>query len=343
MAVYGRGMYEGGGNVWGGVNPLVNPILGYPTPTRGTTTPTQPANVNNYTGGMDIMGGGNWMQGGGIGTQGGGIGTDNTWYAPDTSRPPTGGEYYPGGNNPSQPGQQPPVSPPFAGSGMLPQGYMTPAATTALPAGTNLQDFIQQFIMNEAIKYMTDPTTQYSTMAYLGRDNPAVFGAYKDVVPPSPAAPGQPTDQQKMQMLSPNYINQTANALSFDAIKSQLPTSIQTAITQPANQNALQDMQAGTQWMNEFLKTAALGGGFGKHSATRANQKYARQHLNTLNQEAQSAPQSAGKFATLAENILNPVLNKAPGSGILGLNRAAQFPVGTDYRRGESFRNPWAL
>ncbi len=95
---------------------------------------------------------------------------------------------------------------------------------------------------------------------------------------------------------------------------------------------------AGINWLREAINTAR---GAMRGESTRAQQQLAGAHLATLFREAEQNPTKAGKYSTLFENIVNPVMFRTPQSGIFGYTRSVVPPPGGDFmRKGIAFRNP---
>lgn len=207
---------------------------------------------------------------------------------------------------------------------------------------TSLQDYFQQFLTNRAIRWMNDPATQATTAQFLARDNPASYGIYSGVpLGPSPSATGAST-RQSMSRLTPEYLSTLISQLRPAKVLNALPSEIGKEFGEKSNQAARQEALASGKWLNEYLKTASLAAGTGRKAPTRSQQGYAREHLATLTREAQDMP-SKSKYLTLAENLVNPVLGRAPQTGILGRARVTAETPGGDYRRaGVAFRNPFA-
>jgi hypothetical protein len=113
----------------------------------------------------------------------------------------------------------------------------------------------------------------------------------------------------------------------------------QSIATQMSKQNvaAGQDVMSGLGWLREAMNIAR-GGVKGK--STRAQQKLAGEHLATLFREAEKEPGRAGRYTTMFENLVNPVLARAPQSGIFGFSRALSQPAGEFRRKNIAFRNP---
>jgi hypothetical protein len=104
-----------------------------------------------------------------------------------------------------------------------------------------------------------------------------------------------------------------------------------------ANIAAGQDAYAGLNWLREAINTAR--GATTAGGATRAQQRLAGEHLATLFREAEQEPGRAGRYTTLMQNMVNPVLRRAPESGLFGFARAATGPPGDFRRKGLSYRN----
>jgi hypothetical protein len=210
------------------------------------------------------------------------------------------------------------------------------------PKSVSLQDYVQQFLTNKAIQYMVDPSTQVSTAQFLARDNPMQFGGYGGMGAAKPPPVSQYAQNKTLRQMSPAWFANVIHNLDPNVIKTSLPASVKTDFGKDENMLASKDTDASLRWLNEYLKTAGLAAGVGKGAPTRSTQQYVREHLGTLTKEAADSPSKAGKFLTLAENLINPVLARTPQSGIFGINRAASAPFGSR-RMGEGFRNPFAL
>lgn len=230
------------------------------------------------------------------------------------------------------------------------------------------QDFAKYNLLNSALPYM-DKQTADETKLYLSRANPALFGVYGNTpvtgapkppaLPPGrpagpaggatpgstqggtigglPQAPGQQpnifTNGVATKPPTPQQLAAAAGGLGWQNQVGKMGGFLQTQM------GGNPQLQAPTQWLQEYLKTAA--GGLG--GATRGQQKMAASHLATLEQEAAQDANRLGFAQTLGENLVNPVLGKAGLSGMLGWRRAVNLPSG-DYRRaGVAFRNPFAL
>lgn len=196
---------------------------------------------------------------------------------------------------------------------------------------------VQQVVRNEPIGLPPRPPTpvrQDVRGEPIGpQPQPVATQAMRPPEPP-PTLNFLPFNQQR-GLLSQAAINYLANALDWNTLQKNLPLNIQTDLSKPENAKALDDILAGTRWLQEALRTAsgAVGG-------IRSQQALAGSHLTTLMREAEQEPLRAGLYTTLFENLMNPILPEAPLSGLFGASRALKLPSG-QYRRGNvAFRNP---
>jgi len=202
-------------------------------------------------------------------------------------------------------------------------GGDTQVRMLGLPPGMNQQDYIQQYLTNQALQYM-DPSSRQETQQYLARTNPGMFRAY-GMMQGGPTAPTQDTvDPAALRANIQNF----ANSMDFGRLSRELTPNLGGA-SLPAASSSM-------NWLQDYLRTAM--GGMG---GTRAQQQFSQARLGTLEREAQAKPQDLGQYLTLAENLTNPVTRRAPISGLIGGRRAVQ--QGSDFmRRGLVRRNPYA-
>lgn len=177
-------------------------------------------------------------------------------------------------------------------------------------------------------------------------------------------SPGAPlTTEQLQYYLTPERIGNVVQQLGYEQVVGNLAPEIQTWLkgeseltpspaapgTEATKFTKEQGVQASTtykaamKWLEEALNTAKGGVG-----GTRAQQLLAAQHLDTLFREADKDLQTGGyknldTYRTLVENLVNPVVDRAPLSGLFGVVRA-YIPRKDEYRRsGYAWRNPTAL
>jgi hypothetical protein len=219
------------------------------------------------------------------------------------------------------------------GVGVAPPDWWLGKAPAKGIAGSTPKDLIQQVVANMALPYMAgDPTTQAETAQWLARSHPTAYGEYADV----PVARGiVPPGQQ----ISAAAIEDLVSRLDYDKLRGLLTGEQQKMLGKEESEQERADIKAGTRWLKEYLQTGAGALGRGK---TRAEQLFAKKHMETLMREAQKEPGVSGLYATLAENILNPIYGRAPASGIFG-SRALTRPTGDYMRGGIASRSPTAL
>jgi hypothetical protein len=126
--------------------------------------------------------------------------------------------------------------------------------------------------------------------------------------------------------------------LQRDQLWQDLPEQVRLDLEKEENQQTKQDVWSGVGWLRDALNTARSAAG---PDTTRKQQRLAAEHLGTLFREAEREPQRAGRYKTLVENVLNPIVSQAPQSGIFGHQRAlASVPGSSFVRRGFGIRNP---
>lgn len=191
-----------------------------------------------------------------------------------------------------------------------------------IPPGMSPAEYMQLFVTNQMSQQL-DPVSRQETQQQLARTNPMLFRAYGM----QPMRNAAPVDQAP----TADRLNQLAGSLDFNAVRAQLPASVQGAVG--AN---VQGVGSGLDWMRRYLQTSAQGAG-----GTRQQQQLAAGQLRNLEQEAESN-RALGGYRNLAQNLTNPVLNRSSLSNIIGQGRALGSPSGGFRRRGVTARNPFA-
>lgn len=192
-----------------------------------------------------------------------------------------------------------------------------------------------------------------------GNDFWAGVDADKKVGDPFKLPPAMPLGEfQKDRYLDRNRIRNISDALKWDTYYSNLDEDMQKwlsgeedykvpkigekdeqTLKKSEGIQASNRQKASLRWLREALDTAAMAG----TGSTRAQQKLGMGHLDTLMKEASSAPEGAGQYQTLFENLVNPVVWEQPLTGVLGQSRAVKSRA-DDYKRGGlAWRNPTAL
>jgi hypothetical protein len=242
-----------------------------------------------------------------------------------SSTPPGGG-----GGAAAPPAPVAPVAP--GGAAPVPPAWYQ-AAVPGQSTGVSPQDYLQQVIYNQMLPYM-DPITQRETALWLARDNPQAYGAYGGLDPTGGAMPP----------LAPPIPGAAAlggltSSLDFNTLLGTLPSASkkqQNLLSQiRGNTPQSAPLRAGVGWLQEALRTA-MGGLPG---STRAQQQLAGGHLTTLMKEAEREPNRGGLYTTLFQNLMNPITQRAPTSGLFGAGRALSNPAGGFRRKGVAFRN----
>jgi len=231
---------------------------------------------------------------------------------------------------PPGPGGYPPQPVPVG----APSWYQTAPPATA-EVGQGAREYFQQLIANMLLPQFLEPTTQAETARWLGRSAPTGYAGYQNIALPTGAGAALPPGQ----LMTPEQLALITSQLDYNTLMGQVPEALRTTFTadDPERKQALADVKSGIDWMREYLQTGAQGLGPGK---TRSELAYTAKHLETLGREAQAEPGVSGLYATLAENILNPVTQRAPLSGLFGRSRALSTPSGEYRRGGVAFRNP---
>lgn len=207
------------------------------------------------------------------------------------------------------------------------------------PKPVSLQDYAQSYLTNMAMRYMLDPQTQWSTAQFLSRDLPSILGgSYGGLGAPAAPSMASSASRATLAKMTPAWFGQLISELDPAKIRQSLPSSVTKDLAKSENLAASQDIDASARWLNEYLKTAQLAAGVGRAAPTRSTLGYVREHLGTLTREAQDEPLKAGRFLTLAENLVNPVVGRAPQTGLFGTARAVQPSLG-EYRRAGIARN----
>lgn len=202
--------------------------------------------------------------------------------------------------------------------------------TILAPSGKPV-DFMRQYVSNMLLPYM-DKETAASTRNWLFRANPETFRRYEaqQYNTPAPIQAGE----YNPAALKANLQN-VAGALDWDKF-------YQTPVGQAlVKQGGQQEVSSPMAWMKQYLTTAAQGIG-----GTRAEQRAAVNRLATLRQEMEGQAQvdpNTAQFLTVAENIVNPILKQQSGSGLIGQQRAIKKFGQEEFRRGSTYRNPFAL
>lgn len=202
------------------------------------------------------------------------------------------------------------------------------AAAPAQAEGTTIDNYIQQAIYNQMIPYM-DPITQRETALWLARANPTAYSKYAGLDPVGGNVPL--TAGQAGPLGAQGAVGNLAGTLDFSKILGGLPKAVQDKIKPTTALGA----RSGVGWLQEALRTA-MGGTKG---TTRAKQQLAGGHLATLMREAGQEPGRGGMYKTLFENLMNPIRQRAPASGLFGSGRALSNPAGSFRRKGVAFRN----
>lgn len=188
------------------------------------------------------------------------------------------------------------------------------------PYTTTPQDYFQQYLYNQLIPYL-DPLTQLSTAQWLFRDNPLTWSNYSPANLQSMATLRPMEGSQVRTFLSPDYFKTVLGMLNYNNLTSAMPDKVKNLLNaeDPTKRSAAAaDAQAGLGWLIEALKTAQTAA----PGATRNAQALAKAHLATMYKEAGLEPGKGGKFRTLFENIVNPVVRRAPLSGMFGTMRS---------------------
>ena len=174
------------------------------------------------------------------------------------------------------------------------------------------------------------------------------------------------TRQELKGYLTPERMGTIIGQLGYDNIVSELDPGVQKWLkgeaelspipSEPGGKietkwkkeegiQAATNIKAALKWLEEALTT--VKGGVGEDK-TRADQLLAAQHLDTLYREADEDMATGGfknlsSYRTLVENLANPVIRRAPVSGLFGVMRG-YIPRKDEYRRGGwAWRNPAAL
>lgn len=192
-------------------------------------------------------------------------------------------------------------------------------------------DFMRQYVSNMLLPYM-DKETAAATRNWLFRVNPETFRRYEaqQYSTPAPIQAGE----YDPAALKANLLN-VAGTLDWDKF-------YQTPVGQAlVKQGGQQEVSSPMAWMKQYLTTAAQGIG-----GTRAEQRAAAGRLATLKQEIEGQTQvdpNIAQFLTVAENIVNPLLKQQSGSSLIGQQRAIKKWGQDEFRRGSTYRNPFAL
>lgn len=217
-----------------------------------------------------------------------------------------------------------------------PSWYIEPPTT--IPDEITPGDYYQQLTYNRALPYL-DAITQESTAEWLARDNPIQYNDYAYV---NQGEQDPLTQRDLQQRLTPNRLTQIAENLSYEALRDNLPGEVQEDLQLQENNEQRMNLQSGLRWMTEALNTGASAAG-PVDETTRSQRRQASQHLETLMNEAAQEPERGGRYSTLVENILNPVVDRNSLSGALGNRRALRLQSGDFRRGGISYRNTGAL
>jgi len=195
------------------------------------------------------------------------------------------------------------------------------------PEGMSLQDFATSSALSRLTQFM-DPQSKELTRQYLARENPELYGGY-NFITNSPASAGV-QDRVDPQQLAANLAEAqqviTPEALTggtYGKTKEELLTSGGETFSP-------------TEWLRNYFNTASQGVG-----GTRRQQQFAAERLRTLENEAKESPQLQN-IRTFAEDLINPVAQRASLSNIIGQKRTLNNRRDEYRRGGVALRNPTA-
>jgi hypothetical protein len=187
----------------------------------------------------------------------------------------------------------------------------------------SVSDFMRYQAFNQALQYV-DPSTKASTQQYLARENPFLFRGYANVASATPEQVQEFSPEQQRERLT-----RAAEGLDYSKLYANLPATAQ----QQVGASGQGEGQSAARWLQDYLKTAAAGIG-----GTRAQKQFSAERLSTLDKEA-AGKGELSNWATLAQNLVNPVQQRRMGSELVGQGRAVNQPFGAQYNRAGFLRN----
>lgn len=202
-------------------------------------------------------------------------------------------------------------------------GYIKPWMRAS---GMSKEDFVTQSALSSLTRFM-DPESQRAAREYLARESPQTFQAYR--LAPTPEVTGI------AERVDPKVVAQRLAKASAAVDPNELMQGIRDREAKAMGVGS--EAYAPVQWLRDYMQAAQRGLG-----GTRAQQQFAKERLATLEREAEEAPQLQN-LRTFAENLVNPVAQRASLSNILGQRRVVD-PRKDEYRRGGfALRNPTAV